>query len=153
MAYAPSSTLDALCVIFYSKQQVRSPIWDPHFGCRALAPPFWQAARNTLLSVNFVIFLLAALVIKFKLATGLRERLGVGPTPGGSSSDNLSSSDGEDAVLNGGALPKSSPFAPRHRSIQVCALVQVNCVQQGISVMSSYCSGYDSTHMPFLSAE
>ena len=80
------------------------------------SPP--QAARNTLLSVNFVIFLLAALVVKFKLSTGLRERLGVGPTSGHTSSDSLSDSGSEDAVLNGGALPKSSPFAPRHRSIQ-----------------------------------
>ncbi|CAI5484675.1 unnamed protein product [Closterium sp. Yama58-4] len=85
-------------------------------------PDFYEETRletyaNSLCAIFCTFFLLAALVIKFKLSAALRDKLtGAGAGSGRAAVGGVG---GEGSSTNGeSALPKSSPFGPKHRAIQ-----------------------------------
>ncbi|GJP32031.1 hypothetical protein CLOM_g16576 [Closterium sp. NIES-68] len=78
-----------------------------------------ESAHTALCAIYCVFFLLAALVIKLKLSAALRDKLSGRPSTSGASALSSSSDGGLVSAANGGsALPKTSPFAPKHRSFQ-----------------------------------
>ncbi|CAI5506962.1 unnamed protein product [Closterium sp. Naga37s-1] len=85
-------------------------------------PDFYEETRletyaNSLSAIYCTFFLLAALIIKFKLSAALRDKLaGAGAGSGRAAVGGVG---GEGSSTNGeSALPKSSPFGPKHRAIQ-----------------------------------
>ncbi|GJP50086.1 hypothetical protein CLOM_g9227 [Closterium sp. NIES-68] len=76
-----------------------------------------EGYANALCAIYCTFFLLAALVIKFKLSAALRDKLAGAGAGGGRAA--VGGVAGEGVSANGeSALPKSSPFGPKHRAIQ-----------------------------------